>query len=94
MATVYVVKNDVVVHQEKIELASQRKTLLGALYRKYGTNRLFLKTEQRDGYKPYWERVEFIWNSRCTEIKHARMYLTNARDLPKVLQMMELVGAV
>lgn len=92
MATVYVVKNDVVVHQEKIEL-TQRKKQLGALYRKYGTNRLFVKTVHNSGTKFYWERVEFVWNSRCTEIKSAKMFFLHVKELSQVLQMMVLVGA-
>ncbi len=66
---------------------------LGALYRKYGTNRLFLKSFHSSGQKVKWERVEFIWNTGCTEIKHARMYLISVNKLPPVLQMMQLVGA-
>jgi actin-related protein len=93
MAVVFVVKNDAVVHREEIELASQRKAQLGALYRKYGTNRLFLRSFHSSGQKVKWERVEFVWNSSCTEIKHANMFFLPVKELPPVLQMMQLVGA-
>lgn len=92
MATVFVVKNDVVVHQEDVDL-SNRKKQLGALYRKYGTNRLFIKNREYGGVRTYWERVEFVWNQRCTEIKSAKMFFVRVTELPKVIQMMQLVGA-
>lgn len=91
MAIVFVVKNDVVVHQEPIDIAGRKKAL-GALYRKYGTNRLFMKIKHISG-RIQWSRVEFIWNSRCTEIKHANMFFLPVVELPQALQMMELIGA-
>ncbi|AUV61865.1 hypothetical protein HWB52_gp50 [Pseudomonas phage Littlefix] len=92
MAVVFVVKNDAVVHREEIDLAN-RKKLLGALYRKYGTNRLFIRGVNSSGDRTKWARVEFVWNSGCTEIKHAHMYFLPVKELPPVLQMMQLVGA-
>lgn len=91
MATVFVVKNDVVVHQEEVD-KNNRKKQLGSLYRKYGTNRLFTRGVGFND-NTTWQRVEFVWNSGCSEIKYAHMYFLPVKDLPPVLQMMVLVGA-
>lgn len=93
MATVFVVKNNELVHQEEIDTAG-RKKVLGALYRKYGTNRLFIRSVNTwGGDRIKWSRVEFVWNSGCTEIKHANMFFLPVKELPPILQMMVLVGA-
>lgn len=92
MNKVFVLKNDVVVHSEVLQ-KKDRKKQLGSLYRKYGTNRLFTYGLADGATKPTWHRVEFVWNSSCTDIKRAHMYFLTVKDLPKVLQMMVLVGA-
>ncbi|AWH15514.1 hypothetical protein [Pseudomonas phage 98PfluR60PP] len=91
MAVVFVVKNDAVVHREEVD-KSNRKKQLGSLYRKYGTNRLFICGVGFND-RTTWQRVEFVWNTRCTDIKYAHMYFLPVKELPPVLQMMVLVGA-
>lgn len=94
MSYVYVVKNEQLVLKEALDGVNSTKKQLGGLYRKYGTNRIFIR--KQNPYRPgkfFWERVELVWNSRCTDIKSAKLFLIRVKELPKILQMMELTGA-
>ena len=62
---------------------------LNALRIKHGSNVMYVMSRNRE-----WMRVSFIFNVTGFNLKKAKTFKIKTSEVPKILQIMELAGAI